>query len=638
MWDAGEFIAAVHTFGIPHQPGTPLYILLARAWSLAAAVRGHRARDESLLGRVHGRGGRRARGCSSRARRRSTRDGGSRARSARAGCSPCGRTRRRPRCTRASLLLVMLALLAAERAGRTGDARGGALLTAYRSRSRCRSTERAGRGAGGDRARRASARTERCDWTSRARGSRAVVLVRCGSRAREVVAAVRGRLGVVAIAVARGCAKQRAHARGRRETLATFALRARSRSPRSRCSWCARDSIRGSTRARPPRSRALWDVVGRRQYDVARTAGRDRRRSGCRSRTGSSTRTGRSRSALSNGVAPIWRRTPITVAFALLGVPARAWHRRAHARSWRALVVLFVCATRGAHRLSELQGRRVVRLGCAPRQRAARGARPRLLLRARLLGVGRVGRDRRGRARASASARSGRRSACSPRRCRSRSTARAAESAARARARRSRRADRARAARVRAAERRALRRRRQRLLSRCGTRRRSKGMRPDVTVVVAPLLGAQWYRARARAAHVPRHASGRSQPERGCGDDARGRSQRRARERIARVAASLMTRAPTLATQLGALTVARGLVFVERVERDRRRRVSVATRRASTPSATVDARRSRLPAAAYDPRRRSIRRPKLPRLPPMPVAISRYRARRDRGWHLLIRL
>jgi hypothetical protein len=38
FWDAGEFLAAARTLGIPHPPGTPLFVMIAHAWGMLVPV------------------------------------------------------------------------------------------------------------------------------------------------------------------------------------------------------------------------------------------------------------------------------------------------------------------------------------------------------------------------------------------------------------------------------------------------------------------------------------------------------------------------------------------------------------------------------------------------------------------------
>ncbi|HEX6668045.1 MAG TPA: DUF2723 domain-containing protein, partial [Gemmatimonadales bacterium] len=51
FWDAGEFIAAAKTLGIPHPPGTPLFVLIAHVWAMLVPV-GEYALRTNLLSAV----------------------------------------------------------------------------------------------------------------------------------------------------------------------------------------------------------------------------------------------------------------------------------------------------------------------------------------------------------------------------------------------------------------------------------------------------------------------------------------------------------------------------------------------------------------------------------------------------------
>ena len=154
--------------------------------------------------------------------------------------------------------------------------------------------------------------------------------------------------------------------------------------------------------------------------------GRGRRRSGCSSRTGSSTPTGSSRCRSAPTVIPTVARVAATVAVRGARRRRRALASRASTdATWtRGRCCCSCAASLGVIVVSQPQGGRVVRLAVRAGRRAPRSARARLLLRPRLLGVGHLGGHGRDCARASdCDCPTCARRSSSPR-CRSRSTGR----------------------------------------------------------------------------------------------------------------------------------------------------------------------------------------------------------------------
>ncbi|HET7250568.1 MAG TPA: DUF2723 domain-containing protein, partial [Gemmatimonadales bacterium] len=48
FWDAAEYITAAHALGIPHPPGSPLFVLLAHVWGLIPLAADYGARINIL--------------------------------------------------------------------------------------------------------------------------------------------------------------------------------------------------------------------------------------------------------------------------------------------------------------------------------------------------------------------------------------------------------------------------------------------------------------------------------------------------------------------------------------------------------------------------------------------------------------
>ena len=334
MWDAGEFIAAVRTFGIPHQPGTPLYVLLARAWSLALPLAGT-ALATNLFSAA----------CTAAAggllAMFVARVSGSRAMALASALCAGGMFTVWSSATETEvyasvLLLVMLTLDAAERAGRAGTARW-RVATAY-ALAIAVPLHLGALVAAPAAVLLVAEREDRViDGLAAARLA-AVLLFAAGL---GLASAVVAGAGVAALAlvllIARG--------RERRESVATIGVALLAVSALAVLVVRARYDPWLNEGA-PTTLRALFDVVGRRQYGAA---GMWPRQAPLWAQIANWFEYADWQVALgvSNGVAPTWWRTPITIAFALLGGYGSRAHLRMHARSWRALAVLFVCASAG---------------------------------------------------------------------------------------------------------------------------------------------------------------------------------------------------------------------------------------------------------------------------------------------------
>ena len=336
MWDAGELIAAVHTFGIPHQPGTPLYVLLARAWALAMPFASTALASNLFSAACTAAAG----GVLALVLARAMRSWPM----ALAGALCAGgmftvwSSATETEVYATVLLLAMLALLAALAASEAQGARAGKWRVAAAYAFALAVPLHIGALVAAPAALVLVAHREdgALDWP-RALPLVAVLLFSAGIGIASIPVMVAGIVAIVCVAIARprargemlamtGCALLAISA------LAVLVVRARY-DP-----WLNEGA--------PSTLRALWDVIGRRQYDVA---GMWPRQAPLWVQVANWFEYADWQVALglSDGVAPSWVRTPITILFAALGIAGSRAHWRLHRPSWRAFAVLFASATAG---------------------------------------------------------------------------------------------------------------------------------------------------------------------------------------------------------------------------------------------------------------------------------------------------